>query len=79
MPHPGNPLSIAVRCISDDPERLAYSSELARALGLPRDQDSDTHALLLVVTDERLELRQRGSSEGPVYCEFAENSFTRFS
>ena len=67
--------TVAMRCDSTDPERVAYATELARALGLPTAQDASAPLLLLVVTDERLELLQPGSTDGATSCEFAGGAF----
>lgn len=72
----GEAPAIAVRCDSSHPERVAYAAELARTFGLPLTLSAEEpHALLLVVTDERLELLQVDSSEGPVHCEFTGGAF----
>ncbi len=67
---------VGVRCESRQPERAAYAARLARTLGLPFVQDAGgQYPLLLVVTDERLELLQPGSTEGPTHCEFTGGAF----
>lgn len=67
---------IAVRCESSRPERATVATELARALGLPlSDGAVDRYPLLLVVTDERLELLHVDSGDGPAHCEFAGGAF----
>jgi len=67
---------VAVRCKSSHPERAAYAAALARTLGLPFAGDvNGPYPLLLVVTDERLELLQPGSTEGPAYCDLTGGAF----
>ena len=76
MPQPSAAPSIAVRCHSTLPGRVAVATELARALGLPLvDDTTEAHPLLLVVTDEHLELLQVDSGDGPVHCEFTGGAF----
>ena len=76
MAEQGEAPSIAVRCESGDPKRMAVAAELARTLGLPLVHDAaQGYPLLLVVTDERLELLQVDSSDGPVHCEFTGGAF----
>lgn len=66
----------AVRCMSSHPIRAAYAIDLAHTLGLPLVEDADgPYPLLLIVTDDRLELLQRGSPEGPTYCELTDGAF----
>lgn len=68
--------TVAVRCDSSDPERATYAAGLARRLGLPVVLDGEKpYPLSLIVSDTRLELRQDGSAEAPVYCEFTEGAF----
>ena len=68
--------SIAVRCDSASPGRVAVAAELSRTLGLPFVHEAaEAYPLLLVVTDERLELLQVDSSDGPVHCEFTGGAF----
>ena len=68
--------SIAVRCDSAFPERVTVATELARTLDLPLVHDgAEAYPLLLVVTDERLELLQVDSTDGPVHCEFMGGAF----
>lgn len=67
---------VAVRCDSVRPERVAYASELALRLGLPLASIEAVHAsLILVVTDERLEIRPTDGTDGPTYCEFSGGAF----
>lgn len=76
MTEQGEAPTIAVRCESSDPERATVATELARVLGLPLVHGAvDGYALLLVVTDERLELLQVDSVEGPAHCEFTSGAF----
>ena len=72
----GEAPSIAVRCESASPQRVAVAAELARTLSLPLVHDTtEGYPLLLVVTDERLELLHVDSSDGPVHCEFTDGAF----
>lgn len=76
MAEPSEAPSIAVRCDSASPERVAVATALARTLDLPLVHDgAEAYPLLLVVTDERLELLQVDSSDGPVHCEFTGGAF----
>jgi 16S rRNA (guanine1516-N2)-methyltransferase len=63
-------LNIAVAAAT--PAQNALAAELAEKLGLPlSDQTDPSFRLLLVYTEERLELRQTGArSPGPVYVDF---------
>ena len=76
MAEPSEAPSIAVRCDSTARGRVAVATELARTLGLPLVHDAaEAYPLLLVVTDDRLELLQVDSAEGPVHCEFTGGAF----
>ncbi len=56
--------------------RMAYAAQLAHTLGLPLVVDTDDqHPLLLVVTDQGLEIVQADSTDGPVRCEFTSGAF----
>lgn len=72
VPHPTTPFRIAVtRDPATDPETAIV---LATTLGLPWISDPATNDFthLLVMTAERLELRELGSNPaGPVYADFA--------
>ena len=76
MAEPSEAPSIAVRCASTQPERIAYAVELARTLGLPLSHGATAaYPLLLVVTDERLTLLPTDGSDGPTSCEFTGGAF----
>lgn len=63
-----NQIAIATETVA----RQEYAAELARQLGLPLAESATAgYALLLVVTAERLELRQTGpKAPGPVWVDF---------
>ncbi|MEJ1354920.1 MAG: class I SAM-dependent methyltransferase [Candidatus Sedimenticola sp. (ex Thyasira tokunagai)] len=65
-----NQSSIAVAAGS--PDQDVYAARLAETLGYPLCSDEDeSHPLLLVKTDQRLELRESGKkAPGPVYIDF---------
>lgn len=68
--------AVAVYCRSDAPERIALADGLARSLGLSLAlTTAEGHPLLLVVTDERIELLPTDSSDGPTSCEFTGGAF----
>lgn len=68
--------ALAVCCDSVQPLANARAEALAIRLGVPRiDCASRGYPLLLVVTAERLELRQTDNTDGPVYSEFATGRF----
>ncbi len=72
----GEAASLAVCCDSDQPEALARAEALARRLDLPQSGcDSRDYPLLLVVTEDRIEVRQTDSMAGPVYSEFDAGPF----
>ena len=57
---------------------LGTPQELASLLKLPLvEERTDDYELLLVVTEERLELHQTDSEVGPVYCDFMSGDFRR--
>ncbi len=67
---------LAVCCDSALPEVIARAAALALRLDLPLTAcDSDAYPLLLVLTDERLEVRQPARTVGPVYAEFDAGRF----
>jgi 16S rRNA (guanine1516-N2)-methyltransferase len=68
-PLPATSARIAVA--GSDPARAAEAEALARELGVPLSGDGGNAELLLVVTAERLELRDAGDPRvGPVYADF---------
>ena len=70
--------TIAVHATAERSDVLGTPDELASLLGLPLvDGPSDDYELLLVVTEERLELHQTDAQVGPVFCDFTSNDFRR--
>src|SRR5512138_3678440 len=63
---------LALAAATDAPEARAAIDALAARLGVPvTSADDDRYGLLLVLTRERLELRETGSGgTGPVYADF---------
>lgn len=67
---------VAIRCDSLQPERMTYAAELAQRVGLPLAHiEAVPPPLILVVTDERLELRPTDGTDGPTYSEFSGGAF----
>ena len=67
---------LAVCCDSDQPGAITRAEGLALRLGVPQTSpDSQATPLLLVVTSDRLEVRQTDSTSGPVYSDFAGGPF----
>jgi 16S rRNA (guanine1516-N2)-methyltransferase len=70
--------TIAVHATVERSDVLGTPDELASLLGLPLvDGPSDDYELLLVVTEERLELHQTDVQVSPVFCDFTSNDFRR--
>lgn len=70
--------SVAVLIEGDGPELVAGARELAGQLGVTVvDDESGGFELLLVVTAERLELRQPGKRVRPVFIDFSSEEFVR--
>src|SRR5262245_2895384 len=67
---------ITVACNSVETEARARADALAARLGLPLvDLDEVETPLVVVVTGDRLEVRQMDSASGPVYADFVGGPF----
>ena len=70
--------TIAVYAAASPSDVLGTPEELATLLRLPLiEAPSDGYELLVVVTEERLELHQTDAQVGPVYCDFMSSDFRR--
>ena len=65
----------AVQLAASEPALIAKAERLASRLGLPLAEDDSEAELQLVLTPERLELREVGSKTGPVYADFVKGAF----
>jgi len=70
--------TIAVYASAQRSDVLGTPEEMASLLNLPLvDAPTDEYDLLVVITEERLELHQTDAEVGPVYCDFMSGDFRR--
>ncbi len=70
--------TIAVYASAERSDVLGTPQEMASLLGLPLvEAPTSEYELLLVITEERLELHQTDAEVGPVYCDFMSGDFRR--
>jgi len=70
--------TIAVYASAERSDVLGTPQEMASLLNLPLvEGPTDDYDLLLVITEERLELHQTDDQVGPVYCDFMSGDFRR--
>ena len=70
--------TIAVYASAQRSDVLGTPEEMASLLNLPLvDAPTDDYDLLLVITEERLELHQTDGEIGPVFCDFMSADFRR--
>jgi 16S rRNA (guanine1516-N2)-methyltransferase len=65
----------AVELVASQPALIAKAERLASCLGLPLAGDDSEAELRLVLTPERLELREVATRAGPVYADFVRGDF----
>lgn len=70
--------TIAVYASTERSDVLGTPQEMASLLNLPLvETPSSDYDLLVVITEERLELHQTDDEVGPVYCDFMSGDFRR--